>query len=347
MRVYRIDPLHDPRWNQFTATHPLATIFHSAPWLDALRRTYRYEASVFTTSPPSEAITSGLVYCDVSSWLTGRRLVSLPFSDHCDVLTSGPNDQNQLLCALIERLKETGASYAEVRPVTPVLTSQTEFRESQEFFLHTLDLRPSAEDLFQSFHKDSVQRKIRRAERERLILEEGRSEVLLRSFCRLLLMTRRRHGFPPPPRDWFKNLIDCLGDQLTIRVAYKNTNAIAAIMTLKFRNTLVYKYGSSDPRFHSLGGMHSLIWRAAQAAKQEGLWQLDLGRSDTDNQGLVTFKDRWGTTRSKMSYFRHSLQPSRIAGSTTWSARMVRPLLEWMPNGILSAAGKMLYRHVG
>ena len=135
MRMYRIDPLHDPRWNQFTATHPLATIFHSGPWLDALRRTYRYEASAFTTAPPSEAITSGLVFCDVSSWLTGRRLVSLPFSDHCDVLTSDPDDKNQLLSALIEHLKETGANYAEIRPVISIPTSHTEFHESQEFFL--------------------------------------------------------------------------------------------------------------------------------------------------------------------------------------------------------------------
>ena len=322
-------------------------LFHSTRWLESLERTYGYEPAAFTTSPPTYAITNGLVFCRISSWLTGRRLVSLPFSDHCDVLVSDPGDANYFLSALIEHLNETGATCAEIRPVTSVTASQTEFHETQEFFLHKVDLRPSAEDLLRSFHRDSVQRKIRRAERECLNLEEGRSEALLESFYRLLLITRRRHGFPPPPRSWFKNLIDCLGDQLTVRVAYKAAIPIAAILTLKFRDTLVYKYGGSDPRFHAMGGMHALMWRAIQDAKREGLRHMDLGRSDANNQGLITFKDRWGATRVKINYLRYALQRSRVAGFTTWIARTVRPFIERMPNGVLSAAGKLLYRHVG
>jgi hypothetical protein len=347
MTVFRIDPLHDPRWRKFTETHPLATIFHSGPWLAALKRTYGYEVSALTTSRPGEAIANGLVFCQVSSWLTGRRLVSLPFSDHCDLLVSSPKDQNCLLSALIEQLKENGSKYAEIRPVASLPTGQSEFRETQEFFLHALDLRPGADELFRSFHRDSVQRKILRAERERLILEEGRSDSLLGSFRRLLLMTRQRHGFPPPPRTWFTNLIDCLGDQLTIRVAYKDESPIAAVLTVKFRDTLVYKYGGSDPRFHALGGMQALIWKATQAAKREHLQRLDLGRSDTDNHGLVIFKDRWAAARTKINYFRCPLHATREAGSPIWGGRIVRPVLEWMPGRVLSLAGKLLYRHVG
>src|SRR5438067_1875924 len=86
MSVYQIDPVSDPRWSEFLQTNRGASVFHTAGWMDALRRTYGYEPVAYTTSPPCTMLDNGWVFCRVRSWLTGRRLVSLPFSDHCDPL---------------------------------------------------------------------------------------------------------------------------------------------------------------------------------------------------------------------------------------------------------------------
>ena len=83
MAVYKIDPLSDPRWPEFLQRHPDAAIFHTPEWIEALRRTYGYEPVVYTTSSPGSDLTNGIPFCRINSWLTGRRLVSLPFSDHC------------------------------------------------------------------------------------------------------------------------------------------------------------------------------------------------------------------------------------------------------------------------
>src|SRR5262249_25321288 len=147
-------------------------------------------------------------------------------------------------------------------------------------------------------HKDSTQRKIRRAEREGLTYEDGRSAPLLNAFFGLLLVTRRRHQLPPQPKQWFQNLIDCFGESLKIRVASKDGRPIAAILTLRHKNTLLYKYGGSCVECNNMGGMHLLLWKSIQEAKQYGLRKFDLGRSDYENTGLITFKDRWGGTRS-------------------------------------------------
>src|SRR5256886_3244169 len=37
---------------------------------------------------PDQELQNGIPFCVVRSWLTGRRLVALPFSDHCDALGS-------------------------------------------------------------------------------------------------------------------------------------------------------------------------------------------------------------------------------------------------------------------
>ena len=61
---------------------------------------------------------------------------------------------------------------------------QQEISQLVTYHFHCLDLRPSAERLFQNFHKDCVQRKIRRAERENVKYEDGASEDLLQKFYR-------------------------------------------------------------------------------------------------------------------------------------------------------------------
>ena len=84
--VHRFEPLNDARWDEFLGRHSRASLFHSTPWLKALNQTYDYPVVGYTTCEPGEELKNALVFCRVESWLTGRRLVSLPFSDHCEPL---------------------------------------------------------------------------------------------------------------------------------------------------------------------------------------------------------------------------------------------------------------------
>jgi len=79
----RSGPTPRPRWQNLLQQHPDASIFHHVGWLRALHRTYGYEPVVFTASPPNSDLESGLLFCRIRSWVTGNRMVLLPFSDHC------------------------------------------------------------------------------------------------------------------------------------------------------------------------------------------------------------------------------------------------------------------------
>jgi len=226
------------------------------------------------------------------------------------------------------------------------LTTQTGLTKAQTYYFHKLDLRLTLDKLFSRFHKTSIQQLIGRAEREGLSYEEGKSEKLLQEFYRLLLLTRRRHQLPPQPIDWFRNLIACLGDQLKIRIASKDGRPIASILTLCYQDTLVYKYGCSDASCHNLGAMQSLLWKAIQEAKERGVQEFDLGRSDSDNGGLITFKERWGATRSMLTYVRcHA--PRLQSASGGYGMQIAKRVCARMPAPLFSAAGKLLYRHIG
>jgi hypothetical protein len=45
-----IDPIRDRGWTDLIERHPRASIFHTAGWLDALRRTYGYEPVVLLSN---------------------------------------------------------------------------------------------------------------------------------------------------------------------------------------------------------------------------------------------------------------------------------------------------------
>jgi CelD/BcsL family acetyltransferase involved in cellulose biosynthesis len=345
MAIYQIDPLTDQRWDELVRAHPRASVFHTVAWMKALYRTYRYTPVAFTTSPPGSPLANGLAFCDVRSWLTGRRLVSLPFSDHCEPLVDDPADVQKLVAGLQQRFHEQNWRYVELRPLQNLPGGAGAFQASETYCLHQLDLNPDLETLFRRLHKDSTQRKVRRGEREGLTIQQGQSEALLDAFCHLQLVTRRRHQLPPQPRQWFRNLIDSFGEALEIRVASKDGRPIAALLTLQSKDTFVYKYGCSDETFHNLGGIPLLMWRSIEDAKRRGLRVFDFGRSDTGNSGLITFKDRWGTQRSTLTYLRYPAgAPPSEAG---WKLRLAKRIFERTPNSLLSAAGTLLYKHMG
>lgn len=345
MSIYQIDPLSDPRWSEFLQRNGRASVFHTAGWMEALRRTYGYEPIAYTTSPPRTALDNGWAFCCVRSWLTGRRLVSLPFSDHCDPLVEKPEHLGELSRALRRERNEHRWNYIEYRPLNaqPVMQG---FESLERFCFHKLDLQPDLERLFRGLHKDSTQRKIRRAEREGLTCDQGWSESLLDQFYHLLVLTRQRHRLPPQPRKWFVNLADCMGDQLKIWVASRQGIPIASILTLRFKNTLMYKYGGADERFFSLGGMQVLLWRAIEEAKENCLQEFDLGRSEPSDEGLILFKDRLGATRTTISYFRYPIGLNHVS-FTARHSQHGKGLLPYIPPGLLTAGGKLLYKHFG
>lgn len=350
-RLNSVDPLQDSRWNKLILGHPRASVFHTQAWLEALRRTYGYKPTAYTTTEPGTALQNGVVFCQVESWVTGRRLVSLPFSDHCDPLMDGSTALAPFLSALQRRTLKEKWRYIEIRPLHSVDGAESLFQSMETHLFHQLDLNPDLSAIFHNFHKDSTQRKIHRAEREGLTYREGSNEELLRPFYSLFMSTRRRHQVPPQPVQWFRNLIHAFGDALKIHVAYKGDKPAASILTLQFRDTLTYKYGCSDLSFNNLGGTQMLFWRAIQDAKRLGLQRFDLGRSDMDNPGLAVFKERLGAARSELTYLRWSADESSkahfVSSASDWKLRIAKHVFAHAPAKVLSVIGNLLYKHVG
>lgn len=344
--VWTINPLLDDRWSEFVDRHPNSSVFHTIGWLHALHATYGYEPVAFTTSAPSEKLTNALLFCVVRSWLTRDRLVSLPFTDHCEPLVENV-EQLRTLCAHLETLRRTqGWRYAEMRTNGALLGAVESFRECKVHQWHRLDLRSSLDVLYKGFHKDCIRRRIRHAERQGLRYEEGRNESLVRSLYDLIVLMRSRKHLPPQPFEWFQNLVACMGKDVCIRIVLKGNQPVAGILTMNHRKKIYYKYGGSDARLHNLGATPMLFWQVIQAAKSAGMEELDLGRSELENQGLIRFKERWGAHSVRLTTWRSPADEVSPA-LERMKMRVARSVCASVPHKMLVLAGRLIYRHVG
>ena len=82
------------------------------------------------------------------------------------------------------------------------------------------------------------------------------------------------------------------------------------------------------------------------ASKAEGAEQIDFGRTDLDNQGLIEFKDRFGTRRTRLTYLRYP-ESARDESVVASYLPAMRRLFSVLPDALSSTAGGLLYRHIG
>lgn len=348
--IRTLDPLNDPRWRELVQRDARASAFHAPEWLEALRRTYGFVPVVYTTDGSRDELRSAIPFCAIASWLTGRRLVSLPFSDHCEPLVDGPASLSEVLDHLTSEAPRSGWRYIQLRPRGEATArSAPGFQHGEGNYHHTLDLRGDLDTLFKGIKKDN-QTAIRKAERSALRHVVGRDRAFVRAYFALHVMTRSTQGVPPQPSAWFQNLADCLGDMLDIHLLLEDDTPIAGMVTILFKDQLMCKYTASDRHRDPQGLGKSLLWQSIRRAKERGATSLDWGRCDPDDIGLAQYKERWGARRSEISYLRF---PAPSADRTpadrprsSWAAGAAKSIIPRLPPPVLTMAGRLAYRHV-
>jgi len=94
-----------------------------------------------------------------------------------------------------------------------------------------------------------------------------------------------------------------------------------------------------------LAAMPFLFWRLIEESKMSGVEKIDFGRSDMDNRGLTTFKDRLGTSKRLLTYLRYPQPENREPAG--WRAPAIRHVFPFLPNAALPLLGRLVYRHMG
>jgi hypothetical protein len=73
--------------------------------------------------------------------------------------------------------------------------------------------------------------------------------------------------------------------------------------------------------------------------------QISFGRTHPENQGLLQFKDGWGTERQKIFYYRYAICKKLKSVNEKNYTRFYEQLFQWAPISFLRLIGCMLYKH--
>src|SRR5438105_4132146 len=103
-------------WRGFAEQQTSQCFYYSQAWFDLITKLYGYSLIPLTTSNTAGQITGFLPLCSMHSPLTGRRLVSLPFSDYCPLLAEDEDSANNLIDQAIRLAQEQKVRYLELRP---------------------------------------------------------------------------------------------------------------------------------------------------------------------------------------------------------------------------------------
>jgi len=112
--VQRLNPISEERWDSRLPANAGCSFFHGTGWAKVLQSTYGYQPNYFATLA-GERLDALLPVMEVDSWLTGRRGVSLPFTDYCDPLASDLPAFKQLFEQAVQYGRERHWKYLELR----------------------------------------------------------------------------------------------------------------------------------------------------------------------------------------------------------------------------------------
>ena len=285
-------------------------------------------------------------FLNIRSPLTGKRGVSLPFSDLCPPLCSREDKLASLMREASKLATAESWKYFEIRGSG----SENDGDPcSIRYYRHVLPLNRPVDQIFNGFSAAN-KRAIRKSKGQDMLVDQSYSTDSLKAYYRLHCQTRKRHGLPPQPWSFFRAIHENIlsKNKGCVFLAFDRQRApIAGSVFFYSGSTAIYKFGGSNERFQAARPNNFLFWAAIKQLANMGFEKLDFGRTSLCHEGLRRFKLGWGTSESIIPYYRYRASDGSLQTiadqSENWSNRVFRRL----PIPVSRFAGRLLYKHVG
>jgi hypothetical protein len=341
--IERVNPLEDAGWDARLKTCPAASFFYSAAWARVLNGSYGYSPVYFVQNEAGQ-LRSLLPIMEVDSWLTGRRGVSLPFTDHCEPISPDPASFRAVFQEVMVYAKERGWKYLECRGGRAFFPDAM---AATAFYGHELILDGKEENLFSRL-EGRTRTSIRKAEKSEVQVEILQDLDSMKRFYGLMCVTRKRHGLPPQPFTFFQKIHRhvLMSDRGFVVLARHGQKTVAGAVFFHFMNNGIYKYSASDEAFRHLAANNLVLWEGIKWFARHGFARLHFGRTSMANEGLRKYKLGWGVREAVIEYVKYGRSQGGFVTAkdeaTGWHNRIFRML----PDPASRLIGTALYRHM-
>lgn len=361
-RIVALDT-SDPRWDSFVMAVPGATVFHHSGWLAALERENGQRPLKLACEEPDGTLsgilplmsTSG-VPLGIGGPSAGRRLSSLPRTPVAGPLGTDKTVLQALLKKALACAEETGLRL-QVKQAASTLDNLVPGLHGQPWrptYLKALPEDPCQIRFGTSRQHSNITWAARRARREGLSVRDAVSDAELRVWYRLYLDANRRLGLPSRPYRLFHVAWEHLrpGGFLRLLLAYRRESGhdvmLAGAMMLMLGETVYGVFTGSRKEALRFRPNDLLQSQAMHDAAAAGYRWFDLGEVEPGNDGLASFKAKWGTeTRTLVRYHAPPI-PSCDAEyrklDKTWHRRLALGAWRRVPLPVTAFAGDRLYQ---
>jgi FemAB-related protein (PEP-CTERM system-associated) len=282
-------------WDQFIASNPQGTPFHTTAWMRALQKTFSYLNTSLYTEREGK-ITGVLPLFLASNWIIGRCLISIPFADYGGICAEDEESANALVTRAIEIGRAQKVDFIELRHKNGKPHPELYIRDLYVSF--TTELAAEPETQLQRLPKDT-RYMIRKAEKAGLEMHSGLEQ--LPEFYQLFTLNWRRLGTPVFPQQWLQALVDEFQDSAELVMARANGRPVAGVFSFVFRNTLFPHYSGAAPNANVLAANNLIYWQLMKNAINRGIQRFDFGRSK-QNTGAYKFKSSWNMQIDPLKY---------------------------------------------
>jgi FemAB-related protein (PEP-CTERM system-associated) len=274
---------------------PRGTVFHTGAWRRAVERTFPFESLDLVAEAGGE-LRGFLPLAYVKNPLKRPFLVSIPFAVYGGVVAEGAEAERALLREAERLARERRAEYVEIRSRDPV---DYGLPEKDLYVTFVRDLPATPEECLAMIPRKARAATRQAADRHGLSADLDRGAF--DEFFDLYVENKRDLGSPPLPKRFLASLMDAFGEQASVLAVRKDGRAVAAVMTLFFRDTVVPYYSGASAAAEPLHPNNFMYFRLQQEGVKRGYKKFDFGRSRRDT-GAFDFKRNQGFDPTPLHY---------------------------------------------
>jgi len=352
-----VDPGRDHAWEKLVREHAHAVPAHLEGWRRMLIHDFPHLDAVYLGIRDTGEMAAGLPLFYARSRLAGNRLLGLPFATFADPLVETRSQLHDLLDAARVEAGRLGADRIELRCTrTADLAQACGMVPTRRYKIHILRLDRRPEQLLKSFDRTCVRQQIKKSLKGDLELFPVRGPAGVGEFYRLYVLTRKRLRLPPQPPELFAGLFRELGPtgNAEILLARRDGVVVGGLFTLRHGRRTSFEHVGVDPAYRGPSVFHFLYWKGILRAIEQGSEEVDFGRTDETNIGLMKFKERWNTEASDLVHLELPTSGGHVSGESapgsnasphSFRYRALQKACDLAPNPALIRLGRFCYKH--
>lgn len=327
------------------AAHPSGSFFHTSAWAKVLVESYGYRPVYFAVRSTG-GLSALLPVMEIHSVLTGKRGVSLPFSDYADPFAADAEQYRSLAVFAARYGREAGWKALEIRGGT---NPWTESSPSYVFLGHNVDLAKSEQEILSGF-RTNMKRNITKSLKGGVSVQISHSADAMEEYYRLHCITRKGHGIPPQPLRFFRKIQEHVLQKGMgfIALSLYRGRIVAGAVYFHHGKRAIYKYGASTREGKDTRANNLVMWEAIRWYQKNGYKEFCLGRTEPDNEGLKEYKSGYGSREYPIPYYKYAIADGQVVRMGSGDGmRRFQNYYRQVPIPVSRVIGSFLYRHIG